>query len=79
MVGTKGISTEIVRCWVVEAHITNGGGEAILSMRDTRTGQVYRAKGYRFPIGWRDGAELAELPVPQYVKAAARRNMNKLI
>lgn len=79
MVGTLGHSEERIRCWDVVASIFDGGGKALLSMRDNRTGEVYRATGYRFPAGWRDGAELAGLPVPQYVKDAARRNMNKLV
>lgn len=81
MVGTLAQSEERIRYWDVGASIFDGGGggKALLSMRDNRTGKVYRATGYRFPAGWRDGAELAGLPVPQYVKDAARRNMNKLV
>lgn len=79
MVGTLAQSEERIRCWDVDARIFDGGGKAMLSMRDRRTGKVYQATGYRFPAGWRDGVELARLPVPQYVKDAARRNMNKLV
>lgn len=78
MVGTLGCSQETVRCWDVDARIIEGGGRALLSMRDNRTGKVYRAYGTRFPAGWREG-QLGTLPVPEYVRAAARRNMNKLV
>lgn len=73
-----GCSSERVRCWDVDARVIDCGGMALLSMRDSRTGKAHLATGFRFPAGWRS-TELDKLNVPHYVKAAARRNMNKLL
>ena len=79
MVGTLGRCEEHVRCWSVDARITKGGSEAVLSMRDNRTGQVYRIEATRFPAGWRCFRLDAMTEVPAYVRTVAKRCMNRLV
>lgn len=67
---------ETVRCWTVRA--TCMGDQGTLQIRDNRTGKTTPVcRLIHFPAGWRSG-DIERLNVPEYVKAAARRVMNRL-
>lgn len=56
----------------------NNRTDGRVALRNTITGGTLVATAYRFPAGWRCGAEIENWNVPQVAKALARRAVGRL-